>query len=32
MFIAALFIIPEAGNKPVIPQKKTGYRKCVTFT
>ena len=32
MFIAALFIIAEAGNNPDVPQKKNGYRKYGTFT
>jgi hypothetical protein len=31
MFIAALFIIAEAGNNPDVPQKKNGYRKYGTF-
>ena len=32
MFIAALFIIAEAGKNPDIPQERNGYRKCGTYT
>jgi hypothetical protein len=32
MFIAALFIMPEAGKNPDAPQQRNGYRKCGTFT
>jgi hypothetical protein len=32
MFIAALFIIAEAGKNPAFPQQRNGYRKCGTFT
>jgi hypothetical protein len=32
MFIAALFIIPEARKNPDVPQQRNGYRKCGTFT
>jgi hypothetical protein len=32
MFIAALFIIAEAGKNPDVPQQRNGYRKCGTFT
>jgi hypothetical protein len=32
MFIAALFIIPEAGKNPDVPQQRNRYRKCGTFT
>jgi hypothetical protein len=32
MFIAAIFIIAEAGNNPDVPQQRNGYRKCGTFT
>ena len=32
MFIAALFIIGEAGKNPDLPQQRNGYRKCGTFT
>jgi hypothetical protein len=31
MFLAALFIMPEAGKNPDVPQQKNGYRKCGTF-
>jgi hypothetical protein len=32
IFIAALFIIAEAGKNPDVPQQRNGYRKCGTFT
>jgi hypothetical protein len=32
MFIAALFIIPEAGKNPDAPQQRNGNKKCGTFT
>jgi hypothetical protein len=32
MFIAALFIIPEAIKFPDAPQQRNGYKKCGTFT
>jgi hypothetical protein len=32
MLIAALFITPEAGNNPDVPQWKNEYRKCCSFT
>jgi hypothetical protein len=32
MFIAALFIIPEAGKNPDVFQQRNGYRKYGTFT
>ena len=32
MFIAALFIIAEAGKNPNVPQETNGSRKCGTFT
>ena len=32
MFIAALFIKPEAVKNPDAPQQRNGYRKCSTFT
>jgi hypothetical protein len=32
MFIAALFIIAEAGRNPDAPQQRNGYRKCGTST
>jgi hypothetical protein len=32
MFIAALFIIAEAGKNPDVPQQKIKYRKGGTFT
>ena len=32
MCIAAIFIMPEAGNNPDVPQQRNGYRKCGTFT
>ena len=31
MFIAALFIIPEAGKNPDVLQKRNGSRKCGTY-
>jgi len=32
MFIAALFILAEAGKSPDVLQQRNGYRKCDTFT
>ena len=32
VFIAALFIIAEAGKNPDAPQQRNKYRKCGTFT
>jgi hypothetical protein len=32
MFIAVLFLMPEAGKNPDVPQQSNGYRKCGTFT
>jgi hypothetical protein len=33
MFIAAaLYIIPEAGKNPDVPQQRNRYRKCGIFT
>jgi hypothetical protein len=32
MFIARLFIVPEAGKNPDVPHQRNGYRKCGTFT
>jgi hypothetical protein len=32
MFIAALFIKPEVGKIPDVPQQRNGYRKYGTFT
>jgi hypothetical protein len=32
MFIASLFIKPEAGKYPDVPQQRNGYRKCDIFT
>ena len=31
MFIAALFVIPEARKNPDVPQQKNGYRRCGSF-
>ena len=32
MFIAALFIIAEAGKNPDVPQQRNGYRNCGIYT
>jgi hypothetical protein len=32
IFIAALFVVPEAGNNLDAPRQKNGYIKCGTFT
>jgi hypothetical protein len=32
MFIAALFIMLEAGKNPDVPQQRNRYRKCGTIT
>jgi hypothetical protein len=31
MFLATLFVKPEAGNNPDVPQQKNGCRKCASF-
>jgi hypothetical protein len=32
MFIAVLFIKPEVGRNPDVPQHRNGYRKCGIFS
>jgi hypothetical protein len=31
MFIAAIYIIAEAGKNPDVPQQRNGYRRCSKF-